>query len=174
MLKKYYLGIFFLAPIPYKWYPNTSEFASDPPSTIVSAYDSHSIQPLVETFPSYIRNRKPFLQLLESLTPFPDTTIMVTTNATSLCIKMLHEEDIKSVLYYIKLQHETLSKGAPSHHKIDILSKITLMNINLSFMDRNFVLLVNTAMGTKATPPYANLFMCHLKKPSKYQSQNSL
>ena len=94
MLKKYYLGIFFLAPILYKWYPNTSEFASDPPSTIVSAYDSHSIQPLAETFPSYIRNRKPFLQLLESLTPFPDTTIMVTTNATSLGIKMLHAEDI--------------------------------------------------------------------------------
>ena len=173
MLKKYYLGIFFSASIPCKWYPNTSEFASDPPSTIVSAYDSHSIQSLVETFPSYIRNRKPFLQLLESLTPFPDNTIMVTTNATSLCIKMLHEEDIKPVLYYIKLQHETLSKGAPSHHKNDVF-KITLMNINLSFMDRHFVLLVNTAMGTKAMPPYANLFMCHLKKPSKNQSQNSL
>ena len=28
MLKKYYLGRFFWAPIPHKWYQNTSEFAA--------------------------------------------------------------------------------------------------------------------------------------------------
>ena len=56
----------------------------------------------------------------------------------------------------------TLPPGAPSRHTIGVLLERNLKNNNLSFIDRHFVQLVGTAMGTKAAPPYANFFMdCH-------------
>ena len=61
----------------------------------------------------------------------------------------------------MKLQANTLPPGAPSPHTIGILLETILKNNNLSFMDKHFLQLVSTAMGTKATPPYANLFMGH-------------
>ena len=59
----------------------------------------------------------------------------------------------------MKLHANTLPPGAPSPHTIGVLLETILKNNNLSFMDRHFLQLVGTAMGTKAAPPYANLFM---------------
>ena len=61
----------------------------------------------------------------------------------------------------MKLHANTLPPGAPSPHTIGVLLETILKNNNLSFMDRHFLRLVGTAMGTKAAPPYANLFMGH-------------
>ena len=136
---------------------------------IVSAYDSptdqlwnyvtHFIKPLLEILPSYIRDSKHFLQLLESLPPLPENAILVTADVTSLYTNIPHEEGIESVLHYMKLHANTLPPGAPSPHTIGVLLETILKNNNLSFMDRHFLQLVGTAMGTKAAPPYANLFM---------------
>ena len=112
----------------------------------------------METLPSYIRDSKHFLQLLESLSPLPENAILVTA-VTSLYINIPHEEGIESVLHYMKLHANTLPPGAPSPHTIGVLLETILKNNNLSFMDRHFLQLVGTAMGTKAAPPYANLFM---------------
>ena len=51
--------------------------------------------------------------------------------------------------------------GAPSPHTIGILLETILKNNNLSFMDKHFLQLVGPAMGIKAAPPHANLFMGH-------------
>ena len=118
-------------------------------------------QPHRSTFklPSYIRDSKHFLQLLESLPPLPEDAILVTADFKSLYTNIPHEEGIESVLHYMKLHANTLPPGTPSPHTIGVLFETILKNNNLSFMDRHFVQLVGTAMGTKAAPPYANLFM---------------
>ena len=54
---------------------------------------------------------------------------------------------------------DTLLPGAPSPHTIGIQLETIIKNNNLSFMYKHFIQLVSTAMGTKAAPPYANLFM---------------
>ena len=59
----------------------------------------------------------------------------------------------------MKLHANTLAPGAPSPYTTGALLETILKNNNLSFMDRHFLQLVGTAMGTKANPPYANLFM---------------
>ena len=59
----------------------------------------------------------------------------------------------------MKLHADALPPGAPSPHTIGILLETILKHNNLSFMDKHFLQLVGTAMGTKAVPPYANLFM---------------
>ena len=59
----------------------------------------------------------------------------------------------------MKLHANTLPPVAPSRHTIEAILETILKNKNRSFMDRHFLQLVSTAMGTKAAPPYANLFM---------------
>ena len=51
----------------------------------------------------------------------------------------------------MKFNAETLLPG--------ILLDTILKNNYLSFMDKHFLQLVGTAMGTKAAPPYSNLFI---------------
>ena len=59
----------------------------------------------------------------------------------------------------MKLRANALPPGAPSSHTIGIILETILKNNSPSFMDKHFLQLVGTAMGTKAAPPYANLFM---------------
>ena len=115
----------------------------------------------MEILPSYIQDSKHFLQLLESLPPLPENAIIVTADVTLLYTNIPREEDIESVLHYMKLHANTLPPCAPSPHTIGILLETILKNNNLSFMDKHFLQLVGTAMGTKAAPPYANIFMGH-------------
>ena len=62
----------------------------------------------------------------------------------------------------MKLHANTLLPGTPSPHTIEVLLETILKSSKLSFMDRHFLQLVGTAIGTKAAPPYGNLFMdCH-------------
>ena len=113
----------------------------------------------MEILPSYIRDSKHFLQLLESLSPLPENTILVTADVTSLYTNIPLEEDLESVLHYMKLHSNALPPDAPSPHTIGILFQTILKNNKLSFTDKHFLQLVVTVMGTKATTPYANLFM---------------
>ena len=145
--------------------------ACNSPTKQLSNYVIHFIQPLVEILSSYVRDSKHFPQLLESLSPLPENAILLTADVTSLYTNITHEEGIESVLHYMKLHANTLPPGAPSPHTIGVLLKTILKNNNLSFMDRSFLQLVDTAMGTKASPPYANLFMGrHQEKPRKPSS----
>ena len=59
----------------------------------------------------------------------------------------------------VKLHADILPPGTTSPHTIGILLETIQKNNNLSFMDKHFLQLVDTANGTKAAPPYANLFM---------------
>ena len=140
--------------------------ACDSPTDQLSNYVTQFIQPSVEMPPSTIQDSKHFLQLLESPPTLPENAILVTADVTSLYTNIPHEEGIESVLHYMKLHANTLPPGAPSPHTIGILLETILKNNNLSFIDKHFLQLVGTAMGTKAAPPYASLFMGHQKKPS--------
>ena len=133
--------------------------ACDSPTDQLSNYVTHFRQPLVEIIPSYIQDSKHVLQLLESLPPLPENAILVTADVTSLYTNIPLEEGIEAVLHNMKLHADTLPPDAPSPHTIGIFIETILKNNNPSFMEKHFLLLVGTAMGTKAAPPYANLFM---------------
>ena len=127
--------------------------ACDSPTNQLSNYVTHFIQPIMETIPSYIRDRRQLLQLLESFPPLPESVILVTADITSLYTNISHEYDIASILHYMKLHAGTLYQDVRSPHKIGILLEIILKNNNLPFMDKHFLQLVS---------PYINLFMgCH-------------
>ena len=109
-------------------------------------YVTHFIQPLVEILPSYFRDIKHFLQLLESLLPLAENAILVTADVTSLHSTILHEKGIEFVLQYMKLHTNTLPPGAASPHIIGVLLATILKSNSLPIMDRHFLQLVGTAM----------------------------
>ena len=69
----------------------------------------------------------------------------------------------------------TLLPGTPSPYTIGVILENILKNNNLSFIDRHFLQLIGTAIGTKVAPPYANLFTgCDketIRKPLSGQSK---
>ena len=131
----------------------------DSPTNQLSNYVTYFIQLLVEVLPLHNRDSKHFLELLESLPPLPENSILVAADFTSLYTNIPHEECIESLLHYMKLHAHTLPLGAPSPHTIGVLLETILKNNNLSFMEENFLQLVGTVMRTKAVLPYANLFL---------------
>ena len=116
----------------------------------------------METLPSRILDSKHILQLLESLKSLSENAILTTADVTSLYTNIMHDDNIESVLHYTNLHADTLLPGFLSPHKIGILFETILKNNNVLFMNRHFLQLVVTAMGTKTASPYANLFLdCH-------------
>ena len=142
---------------PYKTLTNSNSMWY--PTNQLSNYVTHFLQPLVETLPSYILDSKHFLQLLESLPPLPENAILVNADVTSLYTNITHKEGIESVQHYMKLHTNTLPQSALSPHTLGIHLKPSLRTTTFSFMDRYFLQMIETAMGTKAAPPYPNLFM---------------
>ena len=104
--------------------------ACDSPTNQLSNYVTHCIQPLLETVLSYIRDRKHFLQLLESLPPLPENAILVTADVTSLYTNKPHEEGIEPVLHYMKLHADILPPGVPTRLSFYLIlsSKITIFH----------------------------------------------
>ena len=121
----------------------------------------------MEILPPYIRDSKHFLQLLESFPPLPENAILVTADVPALYRNIPPDEGIEFVLHYLKLHANILPPGTPSPHTIGVLLETILKNNNLSFMDRHFLQLVGTAMGTKAAPPNSNLFMDRHKETTR-------
>ena len=147
----------YISPIYLPHWPTVS--ACESPTIQLLNYVTHFVQPLVEILPSYIRDSRHFLQLLESLPPLPENAILVTDDVTLLYTSIRHEEGIEYVLHYMKLNANTLPPGAPSPHTIGVLLETIRKKNYVSFMNRHFLQLVSTAMGTKASPLYSNLFM---------------
>ena len=92
--------------------------ACECPTDQLSNYITHFIQAFVEILPSYIQDNKHFLQLHESLPPLSGNAILVTADAISLYANRPHEEDIESVLHYMKLHANILPPGVPSPNTI--------------------------------------------------------
>ena len=95
--------------------------------------------------------------LVEILPLLPENGILVTADVASLYTNTPHEEDIESVLHYMKLHANTLSPGAPSPHTIGILLETSLKNNNHLW---TFSPACRHNHGNHA-PPSANLFMGH-------------
>lgn len=131
--------------------------ACDSPTNQLSNYVTHFIQSCGNT---------PLLHTgQQTLSPAPGVPLTLTwecRHSHCWCHITLHQHTtwrghrICTPIHQIICWH--LPPGAPSPHTIGILLQIILKNNNLSFIDKHFLQLVGRAMGTKASPPYANLF----------------
>ena len=123
------------------------------PTERVSAFLDHIIKPLVPTTPSYIKDSSHIIALLEC-TNIPKDALLVTIDVSSLYTNIPQDEGTEACL-------EAIETAEASHIPQSIL--LELFNIVLkcnvfSFDNSMYQQIQGTAMGTKMTSSYANLF----------------
>ena len=128
------------------------------PNDQLSNNVTHFIQVLVEILPSYI------WQQTHSTAPcIPPTSAWERYFTNCCCHITVHKhttwgrQRVCITLHEITCQHLTPRSPKSTHNRA--LLETILKNNNLSFMGKHFLQHACKAMGTKATPPYANLFM---------------
>ena len=103
----------------------------DSPTDNLSRYIAHYLQPLVENLPSYIKNTKHMLQILDSFDDLPDNIIMVTADVRSLYTSIPHDDGLESVTRHYNQFQNLLPAQAPNITTIRILLEFILIAISV-------------------------------------------
>lgn len=133
------------------------------PTENCSAFLDFYLQPLVPLSKSYIRDSKHMIQILEDVT-LPQNAILATVDVEALYLNIPHSEGIEcalSNLYEHNPDRDSLP--FPKDFVEGLLTAILKHNI-FEFDGKMYRQTRGTAMGTKAAPSYANLFMAQLEE----------
>ena len=132
------------------------------PTENVSALLDYFLQPLLPNIPSYLKDSKHVVMLLEKHM-FPPDCVLSTVDVKSLYLNIPHEEGIRSAL-------DALYKSNPNRDEVpfpDITAEALLRTVleqnYFEFNGQMFHQVRGTAMGTKMAPAYANIFMADLE-----------
>ena len=124
----------------------------------ISQFVDYHLQPLTKKLTSYIQDTTDFLRKLQNLPEkLPDDTILVTMDVRSLYTNIPNAEGIQAVKSYLEERNEPGDQNL-SQVIANFLTLILTLN-NFQFNDENFIQTNGASMGTKCSPPYANLFM---------------
>jgi hypothetical protein len=127
------------------------------PTEKISAYMDHWLQPIAQALPSYVKDSKSFVKLIES-TPLPQDCLLCTLDVSSLYTNIPTGEGIRIALSALE-QLENVDPLRPPIGWLDRLLGLILYNNVFRFNDKFYLQLQGTAMGTKMAPAYANVFM---------------
>ena len=136
----------------------------DGPTDNLSRYITTILNPLAQIQPSYLIGTKHFLQLIEALPKAQENTILVTADVTSLYTNIPHEEGINAAIQTIEAHRDLLPPHTPNSKVIKSLLLHILKENYFDFLDKHYLQIQGTAMGTKMAPPYANIFMANLER----------
>ena len=133
------------------------------PTERISQFVDHHLQPFVSQIKSYLRDTKHLIQILENKR-FPTKCTLVTIDVKSLYLNIPHKEGIQAVInrLYFKNKNSHNLKIPPNTLR-DLLNIILTQNY-FQFGEQTYHQLRGAAMGTKAAPAYANLFMAELEE----------
>ncbi len=119
----------------------------------------HWLQPLAQALPSYIKDSKSFIKIIES-TPLPKDCILCTLDVSSLYTNIPTEEGMSAALRALK---SVRNEACPPIEYLSRLLSLVLHNNVFRFDDGFYLQLQGTAMGNKMAPAYANIFMGELE-----------
>ena len=129
--------------------------AINSPTTNLSRYVDHHLQPLAEKLPSYIKDSGEFLRRIETNKQVNPNAILVTMDVSALYTSIPHREGINTVAHYLETwENPTIATRVI----LKFLTLILFLN-NFSFNDKNFLQRKGCAMGAKCSGSYADLFM---------------
>ena len=146
---------------------------NNPPRPIISGCDSPTdnlskfitkiLTPIAQVQPSYLKDTKHLLQILNSLPPLPCDSILVTADVTSLYTNIPHDEGIHSILHHLDKHRDITPNFTPRNRIVHTFLHFILKYNYFDFLDKHYLQTQGTAMGTKMAPPYANLFMASIE-----------
>ena len=132
----------------------------------ISAYVDDYLRPLAECLPSYICDTTDFIKRLRALGKLPKNSLLVTLDVSSLYTNIATDEGLTIV-------REELGKSRqnnPSAETITLLLEKVLKLNNFTFGDLNYIQIKGTAMGTRAAPNFANVYMGRFEDRFVYQA----
>ena len=132
----------------------------------LSAYVDEFLRPLAERLPSHIRDTTDFIKRLRRLGKVPENCILCTLDVSSLYTNIDTDEGLTIV-------EEELGKAGqnqPSAKTLTCLLEKVLKLNNFTFNQENFIQIKGTAMGTRAAPNFANVYMGRLEEQLVYRT----
>ena len=137
----------------------------DSPTDRISKYLTQIFQPIVETQPTYLKDTKHLLQLIDTHPPLSTDTYLVTADVSSLYTNIPHEEGIQAALEAVDTHRHTLPTDTPRNKIIKQFLQFILKGNYFDFLDKHYSQIQGCPMGTKMAPPYANIFMHTFEQP---------
>ncbi|MCP3664598.1 MAG: hypothetical protein GY696_19260 [Gammaproteobacteria bacterium] len=128
----------------------------------ISWYLHQILQPLVpRNVTAYIQDTNHFLQWLRSLKDIPKGALFVTMDVCSLYPNIPTDEGIEAVKNF--LQKNSEHRGQKLHFLLQLLKFVLTCN-NITHLDKHYLQVRGTAMGTRVAPTYANIYMHDLEQ----------
>ena len=132
----------------------------------LSAYVDEFLRPLAEKIPSHVKDTTDFILRPRKLGKLPKGCYMVTLDVSSLYTNI----DTDEGLGIIKEELEKISSSSPSAETLtSLLEKVLKMN-NLVFDNENYLQVKGTAMGTRAAPNFAHVYMGKIERENANES----
>lgn len=140
--------------------------ANSSPTERISQFVDHFINPLVKLTKSFIQDTTDFLNRLQEVGPLPENCYLVTLDVTSLYTNIPNYEGMRAVTKALSKHRK--GKNNPSNTSIIQLLKMALTKNNFQFNGKNYLQIGGTAMGMRAAPSFANLFMADFEEQYVY------
>lgn len=135
----------------------------DSPTDRLSNYISKIINPIAQAQPSYLKDTKHFIQIIDKSENLTHDTFLVTADVTSLYTNIPHEEGMSAVIKSLTEHKHILPPHTPRSGIIQNFLHFILKGNHFNFLDKHYLQIQGTAMGTKMAPAYANIFMAHIE-----------
>ena len=138
------------------------------PTSNISKYVDHQLQPIVTQLPSYVKNTTDFIKKLDTVKTAPVNCYLVTMDVKSLYTNIPHTEGIDAVKSFMN-RHCATSKMTTI---VTTLLPLILTLNNFIFNGLHFLQKMGCPMGTKCAPSYANIFMGDFEEKHIYPFNN--
>ena len=131
--------------------------ANNSPTERISQLADFFLKPLVQSTRSYIRDTTDFINKVEQLDPLSKEGYLCTIDVTSLYTNIPNDEGITACANI--LAKFRTDGTPPSNTNITRLLEHVLYMNNFDFNNKHYLQVGGTAMGTRAAPSFANIFM---------------
>ena len=138
------------------------------PTEKISSFVDHFLQPLVTKLPSHIRDTTDFLNKLQRMPMLPPGSLLVTLDVSSLYTNIPHNEGIVACKEALNSRESSAPPTANLCHLIRLILSLNAFVFNQQY----YLQIQGTAMGTRMTPSYANLFMGKLPPDPKQNTSS--
>ena len=126
------------------------------PTEKISAFVDQLLQPLAQSQKSYIKDTTDFINFIESK-PFPQETLLVTMDVTSLYTNIPQQEGTQIVCKAYDKYYQN-NPPVPTEFLREML-RLILKENSFKFTNKSYLQLSGCAMGTKMAVAFANIFM---------------
>ena len=140
--------------------------ANECPTERISELVDHFLKPDIPRIRSYIKDTTHFLQQLSRIQGLPENTIIATLDVTALYTNIPNDEALISVREHLERYRPTAT--TPKNESLCEMLKMVLTMNNFQFNGKNYLQVGGTAMGTRAAPSLANIFMADFEDKHVY------